>query len=114
LIVPNVKAAYSHALAKYSSETPEKMKMVDSLALLSLALFVVQIAYGILLGKRDPFNSFIAGTFCSLGIFALTISLRIQLSNLKESFSDYSQKQLLFEYIIGSLLMFFACFLLMG
>jgi len=90
LIVPNIKAAYTHAVAKYHQDTPEKMKMIDSLVFLSLALFLVQVTYGIVLGKRDPFNSFIAGTFCSLGIFALTMSLRIQLSNLKESFSDYS------------------------
>jgi hypothetical protein len=88
--------------------------MVDSLVILSLALFVIQVAYGMALGKRDPFNSFIAGSFCSLGIFAMTMSLRIQLSNIKESFSEYSKKQLVFEYIIGCLVMFFACFLLMG
>ena len=77
LIVPNVKAGYAHAVAKYHSETSNKMKMIDSLVFLSLALFVVQVIYGIVLGKRDPFNSFIAGTFCSLGLFAMTMSLRI-------------------------------------
>ena len=86
LLVPNIKAGYAHAVTKYHSETSDKMKMVDSLVFLSLALFVVQVTYGIVLGRRDPFNSFIAGTFCSLGIFALTMSLRIQLSNLKDSF----------------------------
>ena len=86
LLVPNLKAGFSFAVTKYHSETTDKLKMVDSLVFLSLALFVLQVAYGIVLGRRDPFNSFIAGTFCSLGIFALTMSLRIQLSNLKDSF----------------------------
>lgn len=90
LLVPNLKAGFSHAAKTYHSDTSDKLKMVDSLVFLSLALFAVQLTYGIVLGRRDPFNSFIAGTFCSLGIFALTMSLRIQLSNLKESFSDYS------------------------
>jgi hypothetical protein len=77
LLVPNLKAGFSHAVTKYHSATTNKMKMVDSLVFLSLALFVIQVTYGIVLGRRDPFNSFIAGTFCSLGIFAMTMSLRI-------------------------------------
>ncbi len=89
-LVPNIKQGYQHASKKYHSETSNKLKMVDSLVLLSLSVFVVQIFYGVVLKKRDPFNSFIAGTFCSLGIFAMTMSLRIQLSNLKESFAEYS------------------------
>jgi len=92
LLVPNIKAGFSHAVTKYHSETTDKLKMVDSLVFLSLGLFAVQIFYGIVLGRRDPFNSFIAGSFCSLGIFAMTMSLRIQLSNIKESFTEYSQK----------------------
>ena len=63
--------------------------------------------------SRDPFYSFIAGLFCSLGLFAMTASLRVQLSN-PDQFSTYATKRLVFEYIIGSLLVFFACLLLMG
>ena len=92
LIVPNIKAGFGHAVKKYHDETQSKVKMIDNLVILSLTLFVVQLGYGIVLGRRDPFNSFIAGTFCSLGIFAMTMGLRIQITNIKDSFSDYSQK----------------------
>lgn len=87
--------------------------MIDSFAMLCLSLFVIQMVYGIAL-CRDPFNSFIAGTFCSLGMFGMTMALRIQLSNHAEEFADRSQKQLMFEYMLGCLIMLFASLLLMG
>ena len=67
--------------------------------MLCLAVFAVQACYGLVLGMRDPFNSFIAGVFCSLGMFGLTMGLRIQLST--SDFKDVACKQLVFEYVIG-------------
>jgi oligosaccharyltransferase complex subunit epsilon len=84
--------------------------MVDSLIALALALFFLQVTYGVLV-CRDPFNSFIAGTFCSMGIFGLTASLRLQLSSTD---FDSTPARMVFEYILGCLCLFFACFLLMG
>lgn len=112
-LVPNMRAAFSHGIKKYNIETPAKLKLVDNMVMLCLLMFAVQLVYGLVF-VRDPFNSFIAGTFCSMGMFALTMGLRIQLSTHAESFGDYSMKQLVFEYMIGSLIMFFASFLLMG
>lgn len=109
--IPTLKQAYSITSAKYDRDTPHKLKMVDSLIVLSGFTFVLQVAYGVLV-CRDPFNSFIAGVFCSMGIFAMTMSLRIQLSGQKD-FEMHTSK-MIFEYIIGCLLMFFAAFLLMG
>jgi oligosaccharyltransferase complex subunit epsilon len=54
--------------------------MIDSFVILAGMTFVLQLSYGVLV-CRDPFNSFIAGLFCSMGIFALTVSLRIQLGD---------------------------------
>ena len=74
--VPTLKQAWVLVNTKYERDTPCKLKMVDKLVMLSGATFVLQVAYGVLM-CRDPFNSFIAGVFCSMGIFAMTISLRI-------------------------------------
>ena len=73
---------------------------------------MLQVIYGVLF-NRDPFYSFIAGVFCSLGLFAMTASLRVQLTN-PEMFESYAAKRLIFEYVIGSLLVFFSSLLLMG
>ena len=43
----------------------------------------------------------------------MSASLRVQLTN-PEDFSEYATKRLVFEYVIGSLLVFFASLLLMG
>jgi len=109
--IPNLKQAYAISSTKYDSNTPPKLKMVDSLIVLTGLTFLLQVGYGVLV-CRDPFNSFIAGVFCSMGIFGLTMSLRIQLSSQKD-FAMHTSK-MIFEYIIGCLLMFFAVFLLMG
>lgn len=71
-----MKLAGTSALTRYFKETPLKLQMLDNLILLSVTTFVIQAAYGILF-NRDPFNSFIAGCFCSLGTFAMTASLRV-------------------------------------
>ena len=78
-LAPNLKDAFASMLTKYDEETAPKLKLVDNMIVLCLAVFLVQVTYGIAC-IRDPFNSFIAGTFTSLGMFALTMGLRIQLA----------------------------------
>lgn len=109
---PNLVKAFDSMYVMYHTETASKLKLVDNMVVLCLTVFLVQLTYGVLY-IRDPFNSFIAGTFTSLGVFGLTMGLRIQLS-MKEDFSAYSIKQLVFEYMLGVLMMLFAGFLLMG
>ena len=106
-----MKAAFEKAAGTYIEETHPKLRMLDNFILLSLATFVIQVVYGILF-NRDPFNSFIAGVFCSLSTFGLSASLRIQLSDA--TFADKPKRRLIFEYIIGCWFVFFASLLLMG
>ena len=110
MLVPNLRDAASFAAEKYSQQSNSKLKMVDCLMGLALSLFFIQVAYGVLV-CRDPFNSFIAGSFCALGVFGLTASLRLQLSS--KDFNS-TPARMMFEYILGCLCLFFACFLLMG
>lgn len=111
-LVPTVASAFASAKSQYLMKTHPKLRMLDNLILVCLATFVIQIVYGMLF-NRDPFYSFIAGVFCSLGLFAMTASLRIQLTN-PDMFESYATKRLIFEYVIGSLLVFFSSLLLMG
>jgi hypothetical protein len=102
--------AFTVAKTRYFKETPLKLQLLDNLILLALATFAIQVVYGLIFNK-DPFNSFIAGVFCSLGTFAMAASLRVQLS--QDEFKS-SPNKLIFEYIVGQLLVFFACLILMG
>lgn len=76
----NLRSGYKTLSEKYTKETPQRLKMLDTLSMLCLSLFAVNVVYGVAV-CRDPFNSFIAGTFCTMGIFSLTMSLRVQLAS---------------------------------
>ena len=102
--------ASTFALQKYQQETKPRVKLIDNFCIFALFVFAVQLSYGVVF-SREPFDSFIAGVFCSLGLFAMTIALRIQLTT--DAFAGSSKKQCVFEYILGCLTMFFAALLLM-
>ena len=70
-LIPAVKEASTRLYDEYRQTTHPKLKMLDTLIVLSLATFVIQIVYANIAGK-DPFNSLLAGVFCSLGQFALS------------------------------------------
>ena len=111
-LAPTIASAYNSAKSQYLSETHPKLRMLDNLILVCLTTFVIQVVYGLFF-NRDPFYCFIAGVFCSLGLFAMTASLRVQLTN-PDMFESYATKRLIFEYVVGSLLVFFSSLLLMG
>ena len=111
-LVPALRGAVSEARSQYLKGTPPKLRLLDNLIALCIVTFAMQVCYGVLF-NRDPFYSFIAGVFCSLGIFAMTASLRVQLTD-RATFESYTTKRLVFDYILGCLLVFFATLLLMG
>lgn len=59
------------AFLKFYKNTPKQIKMLDSLIALSFLLSLLQLAYYIL-GGKNPFEAFVAGLFCTLGIMVLT------------------------------------------
>ena len=70
-LIPAVTEASTRLVDEYKQTTHPKLKMLDTLIVLSLTTFVIQIFYAQIAGK-DPFNSLLAGVFCSLGQFALS------------------------------------------
>ena len=71
-ILPQLKSAGERLYKDYAAHTHPKLKMLDALIVFSLLSFVVQVLYAqVLVFNKDPFNSFLAGVFCSLGQFAL-------------------------------------------
>jgi len=77
---PAMKSAFDAAKTQYLATTHPKLRLLDNLIILSIITFIIQMVYGVLF-NRDPFYSFIAGVFCSLGVFAMSASLRVQLTN---------------------------------
>ena len=71
-LLPSLKRASERMCKDYDQGTHPKLKMLDALIVLSLLSFAIQVvyAYGIV-RSNDPFNSYLAGIFCSIGQFAL-------------------------------------------
>ena len=109
--IPAITEGYQRLTKDYFEKTHPKLKMLDALIIFSLLTFVSQLAYSFVVGK-DPFNALLAGLYCSLGQFALSASLRVQLSDT--TFVDYSNKKAVAEFIVGSFLLYLSCLCLIG
>ncbi len=87
VVLPALKEAYTRIYKDYRELTHPKLKMLDGLIILSLVTFIIQLAYAQIAGQ-DPYNSLLAGLFCSLGQFALCGKFTLVL-NFKH-LSEYS------------------------
>ena len=67
-LLPSMQAASTRMLTEYRHGTHPKLKMLDALIAFSLVTMIIQVVYAnVILRNRDPFNSYLAGVFCSLG-----------------------------------------------
>ena len=110
---PALKQAYTRLTTDYVERTHPKLRILDNLVLLCLFSFVAQVVYMIVVRTKEPLNALMAGCFCSLGQFALSGSLRIQLSD-SDNFGSYSNKKSIIEFIIASFLLYLAAFCLIN
>jgi hypothetical protein len=55
---------------KYQQTTPKKIKLIDGFLAYVLATGILQFIYCVLVGTF-PFNSFLAGFVCTVGVFVL-------------------------------------------
>merc|ERR1712166_1539144 len=99
-------------MGNYNEKTHPKLRALDNSIMLCIASFVLQIVYFIVIGTKEPFNALLAGCFCSLGQFALSASLRIQLSD--SQFDDYSNKWSVIEFLVASFMLYLSCFCLIN
>lgn len=66
----DVGAIIADFRAKYAQHTPTKIKLIDGFLAYVLATGVLQFIYCALVGTF-PFNSFLAGFVCTVGVFVL-------------------------------------------
>lgn len=69
----------------YRLNVPPSLQVIDAFLCYVLATGIIQLIYAMSVGSF-PFNSFLAGFLSCVGVFVLTVSLRMQLSerNLKD------------------------------
>eukprot|EP01042_Synura_sphagnicola_P028132 gene28132-36302_t len=92
-----IAQVFSKVVSDYQKNKSKKLLMVDSLIVFSLLSAVIQAVYMILVGTF-PFNSFLSGFFCHIGLFALAVSLRLQLSSSQE-FKNVSTERAAGDFI---------------
>lgn len=66
-------------LEAYNDKVSRELKMIDLFLGYVLATGIIQMLYMSVVGSF-PFNSFLAGFFSAVGVFVLTVSLRMQLN----------------------------------
>lgn len=77
-------------------------------------LIRLQVLYMVAVGSF-PFNSFLAGLFCSGGFFVLTASLRMQLTPAnKGEFPGLTLERAVADYAVAAMLLFFVTWNFMG
>lgn len=67
-------------LQAYRAKVPFKLQVIDLFLVYVLVTGIVQFLYVLAVGSF-PFNSFLAGFLSTVGVFVLTVSLRMQLSS---------------------------------
>ncbi|KAF1783357.1 hypothetical protein PC129_g13652 [Phytophthora cactorum] len=98
--------------AKYDKTTPKKIKLIDGFLAYVLATGVLQFIYCMLVGNF-PFNSFLAGFVCTVGVFVLAVSLRMQV-NPENNFGDRTEQRAFADYLFCNIILFLVVFNFMG
>lgn len=70
-------------LRAYRANVPHNLQIIDVFLVYVLITGIVQFVYALCVGSF-PFNSFLAGFLSCVGVFVLTVSLRMQLSPLSD------------------------------
>mmetsp|Transcript_105785 Transcript_105785/g.207475 ORF Transcript_105785/g.207475 Transcript_105785/m.207475 type:complete len:111 (+) Transcript_105785:31-363(+) len=107
-----IKQVYTKVRSEYSKNVTNKLMMVDALACYCVVTGLVQLVYMILVGNF-PFNSFLSGFICHVGIFACTISLRLQLTSTGE-FKSISPEKAFGDFAFCVLVLLFVVFSFLG
>nr|CCA17765.1 dolichyldiphosphooligosaccharideprotein glycosyltransferase subunit putative [Albugo laibachii Nc14] len=97
---------------QYRKETPKKLQLLDGFLAYVLATGILQFVYCILVGSF-PFNSFLSGFICTVGVFVLTVSLRMQV-DASNKFTDRSEQRAFADYLFCNLILFLVVFNFMG
>ncbi|TMW69089.1 hypothetical protein Poli38472_001245 [Pythium oligandrum] len=99
-------------LNKYQKTTPTKIKLIDGFLAYVLATGILQFIYCALVGTF-PFNSFLSGFVCTVGVFVLAVSLRMQI-NPENEFRDRTEQRAFADYLFCNIILFLVVFNFMG
>ena len=87
-----IKEIGTKIISEYQSNATKQMMVCDIFIIYTLFTSIVQCIYCALVGTF-PFNSFLSGFICCVGMCVLTVSLRLSLNSkersVEQAFGDY-------------------------
>jgi oligosaccharyltransferase complex subunit epsilon len=95
----------SVTLKQKYSQSPTKLKVLDCFLVFAALTAAIQFLYAMTCGSF-PFNSFLAGFFCALGFFVLTVCLRMQIDPENKDFGNISPERAFADYVLCACLLF--------
>mmetsp|Transcript_33371 Transcript_33371/g.56024 ORF Transcript_33371/g.56024 Transcript_33371/m.56024 type:complete len:111 (-) Transcript_33371:47-379(-) len=108
----SIKQVAEKVRSEYGKNLTSKLMMIDAFAVYCVVTGLVQMVYMILVGNF-PFNSFLSGFICHVGLFALAVSLRLQLTSNKE-FSNVSPEKAFGDFVFCALVLLFVVYSFLG
>ena len=96
----------------YKETNSQKLRLIDTFILFSLAIFGVQFIY-VFFNGLDPMNSFLSGIMACIGTAILLVCLRLHV-NPKTKLPTDSPEKIYAEYLIASFILYFVCVNFMG
>ena len=96
----------------YKETNSQKLRLIDTFILFSLAIFGVQFIY-VFFNGLDPMNSFLSGIMACIGTAILLVCLRLHV-NPKTKLPTDSPEKIYAEYLIASFILYFVCINFMG
>ena len=96
----------------YKETNSQKLRLIDTFILFSLAIFGVQFIY-VFFNGLDPMNSFLSGIMACMGTAILLVCLRLHV-NPKTKLPTDSPEKIYAEYLIASFILYFVCINFMG
>jgi len=97
----------------YEQKQTKKTMILDALLLYTLVTGIVQFLYVVFVGTF-PFNSFLSSFICHVGLFALGVSLRLQLTGRDGDFKATSPERAFADFSFCALVLFFVVVSFMG
>lgn len=102
----------------YRLNVPRELQVIDAFLCYVLTTGIAQFVYGMSVGSF-PFNSFLAGFLSCVGVFVLTVSLRMQLSenNRKDPANRWmqlSRKRAVADWLFCNLILHMAVLNFLG
>eukprot|EP00755_Sulcionema_specki_P008596 Sspe_Gene.41391::Locus_20007_Transcript_7_8_Confidence_0.167_Length_748::g.41391::m.41391/K12668/OST2, DAD1; oligosaccharyltransferase complex subunit epsilon len=101
-------------LKSYNKKTSQRLKVCDAFIVFFILNALIQFVYCMMVGSF-PFNAYLAGLFSNIGMFVLTVALRMQsASDNQPQFRGVTPESSFWDFCLCAVLLLFTAVHYMG